>query len=95
MDGLIRRLKDVQKKLLHMRQRMEALAADNHRLATQVSDLEAELRRKEATIADLQERYEAAKLVKHLNNPADREAIQVKIDHYLKQIDTCLKSFGD
>ena len=36
------------------------------------------------------------KVARNLNGEAaDREAIQAKIDLYLKEIDICLQSFGD
>jgi hypothetical protein len=53
------------------------------------------LAEKDKAYSLLSEQYEALKLVKNMENGADREAVREKIDLYLKEIDTCLKSFGE
>lgn len=83
------------RKAAGVQRELEQLAAEKRRLEERILELEAQLHHREALHHELEEKYEAVKLAKSLNNQADRAAVLARIDLYLKEIDLCLNSFGE
>jgi chromosome segregation ATPase len=95
MDELLRQIQQVQRKARQMGQQLEKMQARQAALQQQLMEAREALSEKEKAFALLTEQYEALKLIKSMDNGTDREAVREKIDLYLKEIDTCLKSFGE
>ncbi|MEZ4830150.1 MAG: hypothetical protein R3C61_28280 [Bacteroidia bacterium] len=57
--------------------------------------MKQKIEEKDREMTALTEKYETAKLVNSLQNGQDLLAVQAKIDDYIKEIDICLKNFGD
>lgn len=85
----------VSRKAAGVQRQLTQMAHEKNRLTARISELEAQLDRREAAYREMAEKYEAVKLAKSLNNQADREAVLARIDLYLKEIDVCLNSFGE
>ena len=80
--------------------KVEKLDTHVHKLTQQrdslSNELEAERARNKAdqeALVELEQKYEAAKLVKDLGEGQNHEEIKTKIDSYLKDIDICLEYF--
>ncbi len=95
MDDLIRQLTLLASTTQKLEKYVQKLKSENLALQNQIVDLKQEQQQKEEELIVLQEKYEANKLVKGLVESADRDEIKEKIDTYLKDIDICLKIFGD
>jgi 7-keto-8-aminopelargonate synthetase-like enzyme len=88
---------------------MEELLQHVHALAAKVQEAEMLIRRQEEERQHLQQRIEHLEQrlaeqekrasfgapVLPLQEEADREALRTKIEGLLREIDLCLKSFGD
>lgn len=97
MDELLQRLQAITKKAAKLERQIIWLKEDHEHLVEEVGRLKAGLSEKDKVIAELEERYEAVSLAKSLGSASeeDRQAVQSKIDLYLKEIDFCLKSLGE
>lgn len=97
MDELLQRLRATTKKAAKLERQILWLKEDQEHLSEEVARLKAELTDRRKAFTELEEKYEAVSLVKSLgsDNEEDRKAVQSKIDLYLKEIDICLKSFGE
>lgn len=95
MDELIRQLSQLASTTQKLEKYVQQLKSENLALKNQVESLTLAQQEKESEFSALQERYEANKLVNGLVERADQEEIKDKIDNYLKEIDICLKIFGD
>lgn len=95
MDELIRRLQVLSRKAAKLEAVVESLKTDNKTLEGRVAELENGVASQTEAYQTMVEQYETLKLVKSLDTSESRDAIKAKIDLYLKEIDLCLKSFGE
>jgi chromosome segregation ATPase len=95
MDEVLRILQQMQRKAVRLERQVRQLQTQQEALQVQLSELESNLSQKEAAYAALEKQYEAAKMVKQLDLGEDPESLRTKIDLYLKEIDICLKNFGE
>ncbi|MEM7655912.1 MAG: hypothetical protein AAF399_07275 [Bacteroidota bacterium] len=95
MEKLFPRLQEVSRKVVKLERMVLRMNREKAQLQEQVSQLEQEKKALFQQHEEIQQKYEAAKLVKSLHTTEDREAVQLKIDRYLKEIDDCLKIFGE
>lgn len=72
------------------------LKDEKAQLAETVGVLKSALADKDRALDQVEDRIEAAKLSQHLDtDDVARQAVKDKIDMYIKEIDECLKSFGE
>ena len=99
MDEFLQRLQATNRKAAKLERLLLRLKQENGQLLKQIAELEKALGEKEHSYNEIQEKYEAVKLVKSMNNGTeahhDKEAVQAMIEEYIKEIDICLKNFGD
>lgn len=95
MEKLFPRLQAVSRKVVKLERLVLRLSREKTQLEEQVSQLEKEKAALQQQQEETLQKYEAAKLVKSLHHTEDRDAVQLKIDRYLKEIDDCLKIFGE
>ncbi len=95
MDEILLRLQKATRKTAKLEQLTLRLLAERGQLRDVVSQLTEELEQLKTQHDDLQTKHKALKLVKSLNSETDRVIIEKKIDAYIKEIDACLKTFGD
>ncbi|MEO0471013.1 MAG: hypothetical protein AAF206_15405 [Bacteroidota bacterium] len=95
MEEILRRLQESNQKAVKLERLLGRMRETCTNLETELTQLQADLADKEQTIADLTEKYDAAKVARSLHNGEDNEMVRSKIDLYLKEIDICLKSLGE
>ena len=99
MDDIVQRLQVANRKVTKLEQLIHRLGQEKQELERRLQQLTDQTHKHDAAFTELQQKYEALKLAKGLGNGAaneeDRAAIHEKIDKYLKEIDICLKIFGD
>ena len=95
MEEILRRLQESNQKAVKLDRLLTQMRENCAALETELTQLQADIADKEQTIADLTDKYEAAKLARGLHNGEDKEMVRSKIDLYLKEIDICLKSLGE
>jgi predicted nucleic acid-binding Zn-ribbon protein len=98
MDNLLPRLQATNRKAAKLERLLLRLKQEKHQLLDQIAELNDALEAKEKEYAEMHEKYEALKLAKSIgtgNGTYDKEAVQNMIEDYIKEIDICLKNFGD
>lgn len=95
MVNLLPKLQEIGRKLTKLERVIVRLRKENQQLSERVQELEKELDGMQQEQKSTEEKYEAIKLVKSLPPQSDLTAVHEKIDLYLKEIDICLKNFGD
>ncbi len=95
MKELIRKLQEVSKKARQMSAVIDDLRQERDELQSRVSELEDTLTGKDDALRNQKTRLEAARIGQLMIDDADRQALRDQIDHYLQEIDLCLKRFGD
>ncbi|MEO0583398.1 MAG: hypothetical protein AAF135_14330 [Bacteroidota bacterium] len=95
MNELLLKLQEANRAVNQLMQMLEKAKEEKEILSRKVVELEQSIDDKQHAYDELIERYEAIKLVKVIENPEVKASVQEKIDWYLKEIDTCLKNFGD
>ncbi|MCB0835439.1 MAG: hypothetical protein KDD63_09765 [Bacteroidetes bacterium] len=98
MDNLLPRLQATNRKAAKLERLLLRLKQEKEQLLEQVEELNQTLEVKEKAYLDMQEKYEALKLAKSIGTETgtyDKEAVQTMIEDYIKEIDICLKNFGD
>ena len=95
MEELIRKLQEVNRQAEKLTVAIKDLQKERDELQTRVSELEQTLTGKDAASRTNQTRLEAARLGQLTIDESDRQALRAQIDHYLQEIDLCLKRFGD
>ncbi|MEM8887243.1 MAG: hypothetical protein AAGD28_04590 [Bacteroidota bacterium] len=68
---------------------------EKDKLRNNFDALKTEMASRDTELNEMQEKYEAVKLAKQISPDTDRKAVQEKIDLYIKEIDACLKRFGE
>lgn len=94
MDEVLEQLQATARKAAQLEQAVQRLLKQREGMKAELTLLREQLAAQEQAYTLLEEKYEASKLAKNLSSPADRVALQDKIDNYLKEIDICLKKFG-
>ncbi len=94
MDKLVQHLRQLNDKVSQLEQLIRKLQVKNDELTQEVNNLRQSLSEQEKAYDKLMEKYEAAKMIKGLNQQLNHEGLNDKIDQYLKEIDICLKYFG-
>ncbi len=74
---------------------IKVLQLERDELRSRVSELEKTLTAKDAALRNNQNRLEAARIGQLTIDDGDRQALRNQIDHYLQEIDLCLKRFGE
>ena len=95
MDELLLKLQEANQSIVILAQRIKKVKEEKETLLQKIESLEQTIDDKQRDYEEMVERYEAVKLVKSIENPELKASVQEKIDWYLKEIDTCLKNFGD
>lgn len=95
MVNVLPKLQEIGRKIAKLERVIVRLKKENQQLEEQVKELQHQLNGEQEAHKIVQEKYEAVKLVKSLPQNLDVAAVQEKIDLYLKEIDICLKNFGD
>ena len=95
MDELIRQLNNLTITTQKLEKYVQQLHTEKQDLIRKIAVLEEEQQAKEEEFIALRERYEANKAVKGLVEVENSDEIKEKIENYLKEIDICLKIFGD
>lgn len=94
MDALIARLEEVREKAEYLDQKSRILVEENQKLKRRITELEAALVSIKQSSAPLTEASDAG------NDAAagsleNNEALKVKINEYIREIDQCLRLIGD
>jgi chromosome segregation ATPase len=95
MEEILHKLHSVSKKVEKLEKKFHRLKQDRDQLHDTLQEAKTLLGEKARALVELEERYEAAKVVNSLGNKGDYKEIQAKIDNYLKEIDICLSILGD
>ncbi|MEZ4777361.1 MAG: hypothetical protein R3D00_29560 [Bacteroidia bacterium] len=95
MDELLHKFQGTNQKAAKLERLLLRLRQEHDQMKEKIEELTQALEEKDREMAALTEKYEAVKLVKSINNGQDLQAVQAKIDDYIKEIDICLKNFGD
>ncbi|MEL6674401.1 MAG: hypothetical protein AAFR61_19490 [Bacteroidota bacterium] len=96
MDELLRKLQETNRKMGRLERVILKLKDEKAQLAETVGVLKSALADKDRALDQVEDRIEAAKLSQHLDtDDVARQAVKDKIDMYIKEIDECLKSFGE
>ena len=97
MDNLLQRLQEANRTAAKLERLILRMKQENDQLQKMLEVLEGKLEEKERDYEEMVEKYEAVKLAKSLspNSNGNHEAVHEKIDLYLKEIDICLKNFGE
>ena len=95
MENLLRKLQETNRKAAKLERLILRLQEDNGKLQEQLRNMQKAVEAKDEAYSEMKEKYEAVKLVKHIDNDQDKAAIQAKIDLYIKEIDACLRNFGE
>lgn len=95
MEDLLQRLQEITGRAAVLERVLKQLQADRSRLVEQLAELESRLAQQNGAYDALVERHEALKQAAQPDGKWNREAMQAQIDQYLKEIDDCLKNFGD
>jgi len=95
MDELLRRLQETNRKAAKLERIILRMNEEKEKLRGHLDALKTEVASQEVTIVEMQGKHEAVKLAKHIGPDTDRKAVQEKIDLYIKEIDACLKRFGE
>ncbi|RMG16070.1 MAG: hypothetical protein D6730_25570 [Bacteroidetes bacterium] len=95
MDEILLRLQQATRKSGKLKTLFSRLLEENHQLRQKIEQLEHNLQQLQQKHQKLCEQHDALKLAKSLEAPADRAIVMKKIDAYIKEIDACLKTFGD
>lgn len=95
MEELIRKLQEVNRKASQMSSIIKDLQLERNELRSRVSELENTLTGKDDALRNNQTRLEAARIGQLTIDDGDRQALRDQIDHYLQEIDLCLKRFGE
>ncbi|MEM6804765.1 MAG: hypothetical protein AAF696_25430 [Bacteroidota bacterium] len=95
MDELLRRLQESNRKAAKLERLVLRMKEDKEKLRSNFDALKTEMASREEELEGMKEKYEAVKLAKHMDPSTDRKAVQEKIDLYIKEIDACLKRFGE
>ena len=99
MDEFLQRLQATNRKAAKLERLLLRLKQENSQLLNQITELESTIEEKERSFHEMKEKYEAAKLVSNMSlengNHQDKEAVQAMIEEYIKEIDICLKNFGE
>ena len=95
MNDFLQKLQTSNRKAAKLERLVLNLIQERGQLLQEIVKLKDELSEKENSHSEIQEKYEALKLVKSMGNHHDKEAVQATIEEYIKEIDICLKNFGD
>ncbi|MDW3650384.1 MAG: hypothetical protein R8P61_25135 [Bacteroidia bacterium] len=95
MDELLRRLQETNRKAIKLERLILRMKEEKDKLRNNFDALKTEMASRDVELNDMQEKYEAVKLAKQISPDTDRKAVQEKIDLYIKEIDACLKRFGE
>ena len=95
MDELLRRLQETNRKAVKLERLILRMKEEKEKLRTNFDALKTEMASRDTELNEMQEKYEAVKLAKQISPDTDRKAVQEKIDLYIKEIDACLKRFGE
>lgn len=97
MDNLLQRLQEANRTATKLEWLILRIKQENDQLLKKVSDLSNQLEDKGKDLDEMVEKYEAMKLVKSISadSNGNQDAVHEKIELYLKEIDICLKNFGE
>jgi len=95
MDELLRRLQETNRKAVKLERLILRMKEEKDKLRSNFDALKTEMASRDTELNEMQEKYEAVKLAKQISPDTDRKAVQEKIDLYIKEIDACLKRFGE
>lgn len=95
MDELLRRLQETNRKAVKLERLILRMKEEKDKLRNNFDALKTEMASRDTELNEMQEKYEAVKLAKQISPDTDRKAVQEKIDLYIKEIDACLKRFGE
>ena len=95
MDELLRRLQETNRKAIKLERLILRMKEEKDKLRNNFDALRTEMASRDTELNEMQEKYEAVKLAKQISPDTDRKAVQEKIDLYIKEIDACLKRFGE
>ncbi|MEL6250470.1 MAG: hypothetical protein AAFR87_00560 [Bacteroidota bacterium] len=95
MDELLRRLQETNRKAIKLERLILRMKEEKDKLRSNFDALKTEMASRDTELNEMQEKYEAVKLAKQISPDTDRKAVQEKIDLYIKEIDACLKRFGE
>lgn len=95
MDGLLHKIQETNRKAAKLERLLLRLKQERDEFEKKVVELEKIIEGKDATIEELEEKYEMVKVAKSMTNGQNLEEVYAKIDDYIKEIDICLKNFGD
>ena len=95
MDELLRRLQETNRKAIKLERLILRMKEEKDKLRNNFDALKTQMASRDTELNEMQEKYEAVKLAKQISPDTDRKAVQEKIDLYIKEIDACLKRFGE
>ena len=95
MDEILLRLQSATRKTGKLETTITRLLEEREQLKATISSLTDELEDVRGKYQELTKQHDILKLVKTLDGEADRVQVVKKIDAYIKEIDACLKTFGD
>ncbi len=95
MDNVRRLIQKLTQKVEKLDAHVNHLTQQRDALLETLAVEEAQRKAKEKELGEMEQKYEAAKLVKDLGEGQNNEEIKAKIDSYLKDIDICLEYFLD
>lgn len=95
MDEILLRLQNATRKTGKLEVLITQLLEEREELKSTVSSLTEELEEMRQKYHELNKQHDVLKLIKSLDSDTDRAQVVKKIDAYIKEIDACLKTFGD
>lgn len=95
MEDLLLQVKRIQEKLLSLQKQHQLLQRDNERLQAQLAVYQEKDRLVLQRTTDLERQLELARATRPQMTEKDRQALEKRINQYLKDIDKCIAMLNE
>lgn len=95
MEDLLLQIKRIQEKLLSLQKQHQLLQRDNERLQAQLAVYQEKDRLVQQRTADLERQLELVRATRPQMTEKDRQALEKRINQYLKDIDKCIAMLNE
>ena len=92
---MLLQVKRIQEKLLSLQKQHQLLQRDNERLQAQLTVYQEKDRLVQQRTADLERQLELARATRPQMTEKDRQALEKRINQYLKDIDKCIAMLNE
>ncbi len=90
MEPILQQLRRIQEKLVFLQKQQQQLLRENERLQLQVQVYQEKDQLVQHRITELETQLELARAVRPQMTEADRQALEKRINQYLREIDKCI-----